>query len=47
MTIYDDNERKIQLKYYTGEKLNLKEIKKKWEINKGKNTTKTMEEKSK
>lgn len=41
MTIYDNNEKKIQLKYYTGEKINLKTMKQKWEVNKGKNIIKT------
>jgi hypothetical protein len=31
MTEYDSNEKKVQLKYATGEKLNLRELRAKWE----------------
>lgn len=31
MTEYDANEKKVQLKYLQGEKLNLKELRGKWE----------------
>lgn len=30
MTEYDANEKKVQLKYATGEKLNLRELRGKW-----------------